>query len=308
LFCCHSVGSIRILPSGASEIPFGADLAHVTPEWFATVGVQALTGRVLRAGDTRATVAVVDERLAARIAPDRSALGLTLRLRPTGRRTNEDDVSVEIVGVVSEALHRPNATRPDPRIYLPLTTPLLDGGGFPEKFTVFVATEQVWAIHPDVARLVAHAEPRGLARIRPASEILAEDVYLNRLAAGAAAAVALLALVLAAAGLFAATAYVVSLRSREIGIRLAIGARPGQVAFMVVAQALRLATTGAMAGLAITLPIVGMMRSSFVGISPFDPEALVTAILVLVCTAVAAALVPAARAARIDPVRMLRAD
>jgi ABC-type lipoprotein release transport system permease subunit len=186
---------------------------------------------------------------------------------------------------------------------------MLGGQAFPDRFTLFLRTETPARLQRDVARLVSELEPRGaLTHVEPARNILADDLAENRAAATAASAVSLLALALSAAGLYAAVAYVVSLRSREIGVRLAIGAQPYHAAWLVVRHALVLVSTGVIAGLCLALPIAQLMRASLPGISPFDPVSLVSAVLVLFVAAVAAAVLPALRAARIDPVRVLRSE
>jgi ABC-type antimicrobial peptide transport system permease subunit len=128
--------------------------------------------------------------------------------------------------------------------------------------------------------------------------------YLG-LAAGGLGAVALL---LAMAGLYAVVAYVVSLRTREIGVRMAIGASRADIAKLVVRQAARLVLVGAAAGLALTLPLTYTLRALFIGISPFDPMAFIPMIAALALVSVLASIVPARRAASIDPVAAIRAE
>jgi ABC-type antimicrobial peptide transport system permease subunit len=117
-----------------------------------------------------------------------------------------------------------------------------------------------------------------------------------------------LALVLAATGIYAAIAYVVSLRTREMGIRVAVGARRADVLGLVFRQALRIVGTGVAAGMIVTVPIAFAMRAVFIGVSPLDPISFggIAALFALVAFVAAAA--PARRAARIDPVVALRAE
>ena len=111
---------------------------------------------------------------------------------------------------------------------------------------------------------------------------------------------------LAAVGLFAMMAYVVSLRTRELGIRVALGARSGDVVGLVVRQAVRLAVYGSIAGVAIAVPIAFGLRALLAGVSPLDPLALAPTLALLFVVAIAAAVIPARRAARVDPVSVLR--
>jgi putative ABC transport system permease protein len=115
-----------------------------------------------------------------------------------------------------------------------------------------------------------------------------------------------LALVLALAGLYAVLAYVVLLRRREIGVRVALGAGPREVMGLVVRQSVRLVATGGLVGLALVLPVAFALRAALFGISPVEPLALLPTLGALGIVAMIAAVVPARQAARIDPVRALR--
>ena len=119
-------------------------------------------------------------------------------------------------------------------------------------------------------------------------------------------ALGLLALVLAAAGLYAVMAYTVRRRTREIGIRIAIGASPAGVVWRVLRQGVGLVTAGTLGGLAIAAPIARLMRSIFTGVSPADPRLLLVALAVLLVVALAACALPAYRAVSIDPMSALR--
>ena len=129
-----------------------------------------------------------------------------------------------------------------------------------------------------------------------------------RYLAAAAGALGMVALLLAMAGLYAVVSFAVSLRTREIGVRMAIGATPGDVTRLVIRQAVRLMTIGAVAGLALTLPLTFAMRAIFIGVSPFDPLAFLPMLGALALVTLVATIVPARRAARIDPVSALRAE
>jgi putative ABC transport system permease protein len=103
-------------------------------------------------------------------------------------------------------------------------------------------------------------------------------------------------------------AYLVSLRRHEIGIRMAIGARPADVLRLVLRQAMRLGLVGSVSGLAITIPLAMLLRAALVGVSPLDPVATLTPVAMLALVTLLAATLPARRAARIDPIRALRED
>jgi putative ABC transport system permease protein len=117
-----------------------------------------------------------------------------------------------------------------------------------------------------------------------------------------------LALVLAAIGLYGVMAYSVARRTNEIGIRLALGAAPGQVRWLVLGDTLRLVVGGLVIGIILLIPSLGLVRSLVYGFSPRDPATLGVAVLILLAAGVLAGTVPAWRAARVDPVTALRAD
>jgi predicted permease len=306
LFSGLSLGLVR---PGDTEPSIRADPVHVTPDWFSVLGVERLAGRTLDAVDVPGTAVVIDSRLASQLAPDGTPIGMTLRLRPAGRQGPSDDVSVHVVGVVSDAPKNPNSRRPDPGVYLPLSATLLGGADFPTTFTLFVRSADPTAIRREIAHIITDLEPRGpWTRIDTAEARMWHQRSGARNATLALSVVGLVALVLAAAGLYAAVAYLVSLRSREIGIRLAIGARPGDAARLVLRHALAPVGSGIAAGLLIAAPIAQLLRASFVGISAFDPISVLSPVLVLAMVAVVSAVGPARRAARLDPVRILRAE
>jgi ABC-type antimicrobial peptide transport system permease subunit len=124
----------------------------------------------------------------------------------------------------------------------------------------------------------------------------------------AAGALGLLALALAAAGLYAVMSYSVALRRREIGVRMAVGARPVDILRMVLGQSVRVVAAGIVVGVVLVVPLTHAVRFLFVGVSPLDPTALIAPLLLLIATALVAGALPARRAARVDPARALRQD
>jgi putative ABC transport system permease protein len=138
--------------------------------------------------------------------------------------------------------------------------------------------------------------------------VLAQETSPLRLVASSLSGLGGLALALAATGLYAVMAFVVSLRTRELGVRAALGARRGDLLRLVVGQTLRMTTSGIVAGLAIAIPVAYAIRSLLVQVSFIDPASLVPVVLVIVAVALAAALVPARRAAAADPASVLRSE
>ena len=298
----------RYLNAGDTpEVRQFARVHRVSPDYFKAVGASASAGRTLTAADAGTSAVVVNAELARRLEVDgRPAVGRSLTLKRLVVRRGQVDIPpvvAQIVGVVPNGFQRPDRPDPDRDIYMPF------GPALPLNFTMYLRADDPATLGAPLRQALSSLEPRGasmesttvLARLRQESS----PIRYMGLAAGGLGVVALL---LAMAGLYAVVAYVVSLRTREIGVRLAIGASRTDIARLVVRQALWLVTVGASAGLALTLPLTYSLRALFIGISPFDPVAFIPMLMALVAVSVLASIVPARRAANIDPVSAIRAD
>jgi putative ABC transport system permease protein len=210
---------------------------------------------------------------------------------------------VEIVGVVANISRRPGDTRPDPLIYLPMSA---DTQGL---FTLRVRTDDATAKTTQLHDLIRQTDRRlQTAVIQSAESLFLREADPTRMVAMSIGALGIVALLLAAAGLYAVMAYLVSLRRQEIGVRMAIGARPADVITLIFRQGVRLAVIGSLAGFGVATPIAIGLRSAFVGVSPFDPAAMLPPAAVLMAVTLMASAIPARRAASIDPIRALRDD
>jgi predicted permease len=294
---------------------------YVTERWFSAANARVIAGRPLHASDAGAA-AVVSERLARELVPDGSVIGklvyvadsnisqqsaTTLVLvRPLAGQPTEDPATrraVEIVGVIANIPRRPGDTRPDPLIYLPMSADA------PGLFTLRVRTDEATAKTTQLQDLIRQADRRlQTVIVQSAEALFLREADPTRMVAMSIGALGIVALLLAAAGLYAVMAYLVSLRRQEIGVRMAIGARPGDVITLVFRQGVRLAVFGSLAGFALATPIAMGLRSAFVGVSPFDPAAMLPPAAVLMAVTLMASAIPARRAARIDPIRALRDD
>jgi ABC-type antimicrobial peptide transport system permease subunit len=160
---------------------------------------------------------------------------------------------------------------------------------------------------PSLRQTIAEVDPNvPIANVRTGEDLIDQSMTrlsFTALLLGAAAGTALL---LAAVGLYGVLSYAVTRRSREIGMRIAIGARPGQVEWMVVGQSLRLAAIGLLLGVAAALASTRVLSSLLYGVEPTDPAAFVGAVVLLLCVALVASWLPARRAARVDPSLALR--
>jgi predicted permease len=276
-----------------------ASLVGMAAAWFDVMEVRLLTGRRLTDADDQ-TTAMLSAGAAEMIAPGASPLGMVLRVAHGSGAARE----VRIVGVVADNPLRPAVARPDPVIYVSLPKELSG------EFTLRVRTADPEALRADLLRLVNRIDPRitwtsmrrGDMRFEDEAREMAFAVYT----VGAAGTVAL---ALSATGLYAVLSYIVALRRREIGVRLAIGAPPSRIIALVIRQALTLVVAGMACGLALAVPMAFAMRATFVAKVPAtDPMVFLPGISVLLAIGILAAAVPALRASRIDPIATLRQE
>jgi predicted permease len=283
----------------AAERPEG-DRYIVTPDYFATMGVPLHRGRLLAAEDRHDAplVAVVDEVFARRLAAYGEPLGLRLKLPAR-------DGWATVVGVVGHVKHYGLEATSGGQIYM-------SHAQYPWRWmSVVVKTGagEPLALQPAVRGLVRELDPEqpvfGAATLQGLIERgTAGRRYLLRLVAAFAAA----ALLLAAVGLYGVMAHDVWRRRRELGIRMALGARPRDALRLVLAEGLRLTAAGAALGLLGAILGGRLLRGLLFGVSASDPATFVAILLVLSAAALVACGLPAARAARVDPARVLRAE
>ena len=295
--------SALIVPEGF-ELPPGTDdlqvmAARVDEGFFNTIGIPIVSGRGFERSDTASAprVAIVNRGMAARYWPDTDPLGRRIRLGASGEW-------VEIVGVAADSKFRlftPNST---PFVYLPrLQNPLA-------RSTLLVQTEA------ESAGLAApvRAAVQGIDREMPILSIRTMEAFydanaknLNRVAVRTIAAMGAMGLLLALIGLYGLMAHAVSRRTREIGIRMAVGAMPGSVVWMFLRQGTLPSTGGVLSGVVASAAVGGLIQSSFPGTGGDIVTYLLVVPLIVVVVALAA-YIPARRAARIDPLLALRQE
>jgi predicted permease len=277
-----------------------AGLTRVNAEWFRTMGLRARAGRLLMAGDG-ADLVVVDETVAASVAPGTSAVGRTIRIRRAAAARETDGEHVQIVGVIPSLPADPERSRRAGSILR-----LLDAGG--QRFlALYIRTRQPETTVRLVRDVIASQGSRApWTIVETAESRLQATTNPIRSVAISAGALAVVALLLSAIGLGGVTAYVVSLRRREIGVRLALGGRLADVVFMIVRQSLRLVSMGVVVGLALAVPATLLLRDELIGVSPLAVGTFAPPILVLVAISLVAAGLPALAAARVNPVDVLR--
>jgi predicted permease len=286
--------------SGASEgepVPGST----VAPGYFATLGTRLLDGRDFGPGDSLGAplVAIANEAMARRYWPGQRPIGRIVRLNGPG------GAPVEVIGVAETGKYRQVAEPPSAYLFLPLAQ------NYAPVVTVALRTDgDPTAAIPALRRAVQSLDPRLTFFDAKTMEALVEGRALLpfRAAASLVGAFGLLALALAMVGLYGVMSYAVTQRTREIGIRMALGAPRAKVLAGVVGDSLRLAGLGVALGVAIAFAVTRLLRGLLVGVSAQDPATFVTVSVALVVVAVLAALVPGRRATTVDPMVALRAE
>jgi putative ABC transport system permease protein len=272
----------------------------VSPDYFATMGIRMLAGRDFSVRDDSAAprVAVVNAAMAARLWPGREPVGQHFRLSAGGP-------VFEVIGVVPTAKYIFISDGPRPFVYLPLAQYYR-----PERMIHLRTTVSPESVAPTLRGLAANLDPElPVYDLRSMREHLQHGIAFLFLHIGAALAAAfgLLGLVEAVVGLYGVISYSVVQRTREIGIRVALGAGPGDVVRAVLRQGITLTLAGLAVGAVLSLLVTRSVAGLLVGVGAGDAVSYVVAALVLTLCALVASLLPARRAARLSPVTALRA-
>jgi predicted permease len=275
-------------------------------ELFRAAGLQIIEGRAFTPEDERPVphVAIINRPFAKKLFGG-AAVGRMIRVGQWPRPASHAPfIDVTIVGVIEAALEPSFSDEPRPAIYLP--SPLEEE----PRLTLYVrARNSPQALAAAIRTAVAGVDNRiPPVEILTLAEISGQRQLLNRLAARGITGLGLVGLVLATAGLYAVMSYFVSLRSREIGVRLALGAAPRTITRMTLGEALRLAVWGGTVGGIGAVITSKVVQSGMHGVEGLDPAALAGSFLLLGLTMLVASAVPAWRAARVDPITVLRQE
>ncbi len=273
-------------------------LGRIGTEYFEAFGI-AVRGRTFTESDigNAASVAIVSEATVRRLWPDGSAIGKRLRTR------GEDGPEYQVVGVAANAKVRSLGEDPQPFVYLPIESytgmlHLVTSASQDPAAVVAALRDQVRQLDDDVA----------VFQSVTMSEYLSLMLFPFRLAAAISAALGLLALTLAGVGLYGVVSYGVARRTREMGVRMALGANARDVVRLVVGEGMRVVILGMAVGIALAFGATRLLSSVLFGISASDPFTFTMTPAVLAAVALAAHFFPARRATRVDPVRALRSE
>jgi predicted permease len=275
----------------------------VTTDYFSALGIRLVRGRAFTASDRDSApgVAIINESTARRIWRDANPIGRALRLGAP------DGAEATIVGVVADVRFRdlttPLATS-EPDVYFPMAQ--VSTRNLQVAVRSSLPPEQLTAAVRREIAAIDLAIP--LFGVRPLEELLAQQTAQGRFGSVVLTAFGLSALVLAAVGLYGVLAFIVSLRRREIGIRLALGATSSRVLEGVIVQGTALAAMGLGVGVVVAFFSTRVIESQLFGIGARDPIVFVGAAVALLLVAVAASWVPARRASRVDPQIALRTE
>ena len=271
----------------------------VGPDYFHAVGAHILRGRDIQTRDneTGAKVGVVNASFARFFFPGGDAVG---------RHVVADSATWEIVGIVSDI--RQNGVRDEParRIY----GSIYQVSGLPGHFRIEIrATGNPARLVVPVRQALLSANPSlAVMSVNPLTVLISDSIRGDRLVAMMVSSFGLLALILAALGLYGVMAYTTVRRTAEFGLRIALGAAPGAVRRMVLGDAVRMTALGMVIGLPMTLLAAHLERGQLFGISFFDPPSIGLATVVLGLSAVIAAYLPAIRASRVAPLEAIHAE
>ncbi len=279
---------------------------YIAPDHFNTLGIPLRRGRVFTASDVAGAprVTVISESAARRFWPNEDPLGKRVWFGG-GSSFSSPDSSAEIVGVVGDVVYEPLDQRPNSASFY---TPYA-------QFTyasrmVFVRTVgDPISVVSDVRKAIATVEPElALQEVQPLTNIIGGSWARNRFDAMLFGSFGIAALALAASGIFAVLAYAVASRTREFGIRIALGGSMRRVLWHVLREGMSFPLAGLAIGVTLSLAVTRLLQSSLYGVSPQEPRVFVGTAALLIAVMAAACLVPAWRATRADPMEALRAE
>lgn len=296
---------IEGFPPSPDKLPPLLNEAFVSPSYFQTLGIPVLAGRTFESlvahPETREVM--VSRGLAEHFWPGKSPLGK--RLAVSG---NDKPAWYTIVGVAGDVHVRGLETPPEERVYYPMARISGDSAWAPRDFSLAVkgpgdpgrlvgpVRETIRALDPNLA----------LSEVHPLEELTARSIQGTTYTMLLLAVAAAVALLLGAVGIYGVISYVVSQRTREIGVRMALGAKRDDISLLVLREGLAITLAGVVVGLVCALAVTRLMLALLFGVSPTDPGTFAAVAVLLVAVALLASWLPASRAAAVEPLEAIR--
>jgi putative ABC transport system permease protein len=275
-----------------------AEYRGILPGYFETMGIDVVAGRTIDAidGTDGSRVAIINETVVRRYFPDRDPIGQVIDMPMAG--------STRVIGVVSDIRHDGLGVAANPEMFVPFAQLPLSA-----MHLVAYAPGGTSDVVTAIRREILAVDPQQpITRVNLMSDLVSDSVAPSRFNMALLLGLALCAVLLSIVGVFGVVSYSVSMRTRELGVRLAIGAGAGEAVRLVLVQAGRVVLLGAVAGVLASLALVPAIEALLYGVEPLDPRTFVVAPIGLLVVAMAAAAIPALRAGRIDPATTLRRD
>jgi predicted permease len=296
------------VPEGRQSSRDEAEFFNVVGNnFFEAMGIPIVSGRPFGARDTRDSmpVGIINRVLARKYYPDRNAIGQRFSIKDLESDGHETRHWVQIVGICADTHYDGLREEPPPQFFTSVVQRKQVGA-----MTFEIRTKvQPESLVPELRRAVQQIDPNlPLGNVRTQQEQIESVTQQERLFVTLTSGFGLLALALASVGIYGVMAYSVAQRTNEIGIRLALGARPAQVQTMVLSESSLIAIAGVVCGLGAALILVRLVKSMLYGISAYDPVTLGSTVLLLLLVATGASWLPARRAAAIQPTEALRHD
>jgi putative ABC transport system permease protein len=291
--------TIAGIPWNDKDFP-STSLPRVSAGYFETLGIPVLRGRAIDARDVEnsSPVVVISKSLAKRYFGDQDPLGH--RLKPSG--PENDAPFMEIVGVVDDVKYWGLNGQSDMAYYMPYTQNYA-----PVMYVVARTDGKAVRVTQDVQRAIREIDGEAvIRRVMTLEDLVNESTTQPRFRTTLLGSFAALALLLAAVGTYGVIAYTVTQRTREFGIRLALGSPRTKVLGLVMIHGLKLAVLGLVIGLVASVAANRVLKAFLFGVAPHDPLAAAGAVLLLIAVAGFATLLPAVRAVRIDPLEAIR--
>jgi putative ABC transport system permease protein len=292
-------------PLGNANTP-AAHYQIVGASYFRTLGIDLVRGRAFTDRDTAqsAPVCIVSEEFVRRHLAGREPIGTMVSVQSMDLKGGPTPVVREIVGVARQVVERAGEQEHGVQLYVPIT----QNPWFSASIALRTDRDPLSLVGPMKAAIARIDKTQPVTRIRTMDEVAAESTSQPRFRAQLVGAFAGLALVLASVGIFGVLAYSVSQRAKEFGIRAALGARASDVMRLVLRGAIGMTAAGIAIGLAAAAALARFLATLLYGIEPIDPLTFTATAALLLATALAASALPAARAAQMNPIEVLKSE